>query len=167
MAWEKGIKYHVLGFGLMTLYPCIAFFCGDDPCQHRISGLQEGNSRHGCVYCLYPTLTGAVYDPTIHLDRNASELKRLCSIAEEVFSIDNDINIRNLSVAHKEAINLLQLQNVHAHSNPFHFAPMGANNNIYKGNPPDLLHMFCAGLMKGMVQWILTIILELHGKGKL
>ena len=40
-AWELGVKYHLLGYGLLTFYPCIAFFCGDDPCQHRISGLRK------------------------------------------------------------------------------------------------------------------------------
>ena len=84
VAWVQGIRFHVLGYGLLTFYPCIAFFCGDDPCQHRISGMQEGNTRHGCVYCLYPTLTGVVYDSKVHLPRDAAELKRFCSNVQSV-----------------------------------------------------------------------------------
>jgi len=52
----------------------------------------------------------------------------------------------------------LKKQNVHPHMNPFHYAPMGSNNDIYLANSPDTLHLFCAGLMKALVGWTLTII---------
>jgi len=69
------------------------------------------------------------------------------------------------TIAQKNIIKMLQNQNVHPHSNPFHFVAMGHDNHIYKANPPDLLHLFCAGLMKSLTQWILTIILEINAKG--
>lgn len=166
-AWETGIKYHVLGCGLMTFYPCLAFFCGDDPCQHRVSGLQEGNSVYGCVYCLFPTTKGLVYDPAKHHPRDAEEIKLLCSIAEEVTSMEmGNTMATSITVHQKEAITRLKNLNVHCHENPFHYAPMGVNNNIFKANPPDLLHLFCAGLMKSLTQWVLTIILQVNSKSK-
>ena len=35
----KGVKLHVLGQGINTFYPRIAFICGDDPSQSRLSRL--------------------------------------------------------------------------------------------------------------------------------
>ena len=166
-AWENGIKYHVLGYGLMTFYPCIAFFCGDDPCQHRISGLQEGNSAYGCVFCLFPTTKGIVYDPAKHPPRDPDAIRRWCAIAEEVACMEmGDIVATPITKNQKEALLSLQKQNVHCHENPFHYAPMGHNNNIFKANPPDLLHLFCAGLMKSLTQWVLTIIVQVNMKCK-
>ena len=165
-AWKKGIRLHVMGFGSLRFYPCIAFFCGDDPCQHRISGIQESNTRHGCVYCLYPTLTGVIYDPAEHLPRDVTELKRLCAIAEEITCLEGSDALKlPVSDEQQHVLSVLKYQNVHPHANPFHYAEMGADNDIYRANPPDLLHLFCAGLMKGMTQWILTIILEINVKG--
>jgi len=167
-AWNKGVQYFVLGKGLLKFYPCIAFFCGDDPCQHRISGIQESNTKHGCVYCLYPTLKGVVYDPQIHIPRNPNELKVLCSSAEHIY-ISQIAGIGNRimpTIAQKKVLKALRNQNVHPHSNPFHFAAMGHDNHIYKANPPDLLHLCCAGLMKSLTQWVLTILLEINSKGK-
>jgi hypothetical protein len=46
--------------------------------------------------------------------------------------------------------------------NPFNYAPMGSpSNNIYRGTPIDLFHVFCGGLMKAGVSWCLTIIFEI------
>lgn len=167
-AWDNGIQYHVLGSGLHTFYPCVCFFCGDDPCQHRISGLQESNTRYGCVYCLYPTFHGVVYDPNVHLPRDSESLKALCSIAEEISKAEITNSVRlPLTSEQKNAIDTLKNQNVHPHVNPFHYCPLGGyDNNIYKANPPDLLHLFCAGLMKSLTQWTLTIIMQVNSKNK-
>lgn len=139
------------------------FFCGDDPCQHRISGLQEGNTKYGCVYCTYPIASGDVYDPDVHRPRNADDLKRLCAIAEDITAFEmNNATRQPLSREQKRLLKTLKDQNVHPYTNPFHFSPMGYDNDIYKANPPDLLHLFCAGLMKSLTQWTLTIILEVN-----
>jgi len=162
-AWERGIQYHVLGRGLMTFYPCISFFCGDDPCQHRISGLQEGNTSYGCVYCSFPTLKGNVYNPLEHLPRDVESIKRFCAIAEQVTCVEmGQIPRFQTNPVLKAAIRALESQNIHPHENPFHYAPMGYDNHIFKANPPDLLHLFCAGLMKSLTQWVLTIILQVN-----
>ena len=138
VAWDKGIKFHVLGHVDMpaTFYPCISFFCGDDPCQHRISGLQEGNAKHGCVYCMYPTTTGEVYSPDVHRPRDARELSQLCAVAEEIAVVRMSNLLRvPLTLEQKRVLKTLKFRNVHPHSNPFHTAKMGYNNDIYKANP--------------------------------
>jgi len=111
--------------------------------------------------------TGAIYDPAVHIPRDADELKRLCAIAEEISTARMVNTIRMpLTLEQKTILKKLNDQNVHAHTNPFHFSPMGFDNNIYRANPPDLLHLFCAGLMKSLTQWTLTIILALNSKCK-
>jgi len=45
--------------------PCVAFFVGDDPQQHRQAGLQEGNCLHGCTDCTYSYKDG-LYMNVIH-----------------------------------------------------------------------------------------------------
>jgi len=116
VAWEKGIKYHVLGYegSPFTFYPCISFFCGDNPCQHRISGLQEGNAKHGCVYCMYPTTSGAIYSPDVHRPRDAREMSRLCAIAEDITVVRMTSVLRILlTVDQKRVLSTLKFRNVH------------------------------------------------------
>jgi len=105
---------------------------------------------------MHPTLEGSRYDPEKHRPRCVTTLKQKCEIAEQL-----SIKLAdgaNLSRDEKVFIADLEYQNVHAHQNPFHYAPMGHNNDVYKANPPDLLHLFCAGLFKALAGWILTII---------
>lgn len=40
---------------------------------------------------------------------------------------------------------------------PFNTVPMGHNNNMTR-NIPDLLHIFCGGIMKSVLMWVLIII---------
>jgi len=152
-----GVELHVLGVGKMKFYPCIAFFCGDDPSQHRVSGLQEGNPRHGCIYCNYPTLSGEIYDPSKHLPRDP------VYIHGQQIIVDNlNPSVRKQTGIEKAAMKELQKYNIHPFVSPFHDAPMGENGNIYNATPPDLLHLFCAGLMKSCTAWITTIISAVH-----
>ena len=108
-------------------------------------------------------MKGNVYNPVEHLPRDFEATKHYCAIAEEVTSLEME-QVRRLpnNPQQKAAIRALQSQNVHPHENPFHHAPMGHDNHIFKANPPDLLHLFCAGLMKSLTQWILTIILQVN-----
>ena len=51
--------------------------------------------------------------------------------------------------------------------NPFNYAPMGTRfNNIYRGTPIDLFHVFCAGLMKAAVSWTVNIISTIASASK-
>jgi len=105
---------------------------------------------------MFPTLEGVRYNPDEHKPRDVQGMKRLCESAEHISKkLADGINI---SKEENEIILSLRKQNVHAHMNPFHYAPMGSNNDIYLANPPDTLHLFCAGLMKALVGWTLTII---------
>jgi len=117
---------------------------------------------------MFPTTSGAIYSPNVHLPRDAGELSQLCAAAEEITVVSMTSVVRvPLTVVQKRVLKSLKFRNVHPHANPFHFAKMGFNNDIYKANPPDLLHLFCAGLMKSLTQWTLTIIMEINSKCKL
>ena len=152
----RGVKLQVLGQGIKTFYPRIAFVVGDDPAQHRISGLSEGMATHGCTYCNYNTRTGLVYDPQVDTIRDIDTIRRDCSIAKPL--MQRVMQGQKLNKQENIIIKKLQAQNVHPYLNPFFNAPMGFENNIYQGATPDLLHLFCAGLMKSLVQWVMTII---------
>jgi len=117
---------------------------------------------------MFPTSKGMVYDNTKHLPRDVDGIIRMCTIAEAVTSMEmGDAAQVQINKEQKIAIDNLRAQNVHCHQNPFHYAAMGIDNNIFKANPPDLLHLFCAGLMKSLTQWVLTIILQVNCKCKI
>jgi len=117
-AWDKGLQMHVLGHGVLALYPCICFFCGDDPCQHRVSGLQESNTRYGCVYCMFPTQEGVRYNPVDHKPRNVVEIQELCDAAERI-SQELSNGKKTISKEEKKVLGILKKQNVHPHMNLF------------------------------------------------
>ena len=154
--WETGVKLHVLGQGIKTFYPCIAFFVGDDPQQHRQAGIQEGNATHFCTYCIYKHSDG-IYNPNDHLPRNYDEIREDCIQAEQL--VLKKSNNQILSALEKRLIDKLRKQNIHPYSNPTFNAPMGTmNNNIFMATPPDTMHLFCAGLMKSLGKSIITIV---------
>ena len=51
----------------------------------------------------------------------------------------------------------MQKKGYHPIYNPFFNAPFGPNNSIYN-SPPDLMHLFSAGLIKSVLLWTMTII---------
>ena len=154
--WETGIQMHVLGKGIKTFFPCVAFFVGDDPQQHRQAGLECGNCIHGCIYCTYSYKDG-LYNDKIHLPRDANDIIKRCCEAER--SLYEHASGRVLSRSEESNLKYLKAQNIHPFVNPMSFAPMGdSNNNIFRATPPDLLHNFCAGLMKSLVKSIISII---------
>ena len=61
---------HELGRGVFRFYAVVAFHAGDDPALKRTKGMKEGKCRFGCAFCLYPTLKGVMYDPSMHLLRD-------------------------------------------------------------------------------------------------
>jgi len=154
--WENGIQMHVLGEGIKTFYPCVAFFVGDDPQQHRQAGLETGNCIHGCTYCTYSYKDG-IYNEEIHRPRDNNDIIKRCCEAER--SLCEQGNGQAITKSEENNIKYLKAQNIHPFVNPFFFAPMGdPSNNIFRATPPDLLHNFCAGLMKSLVKSIISII---------
>ena len=152
----RGVKLNVLGQGIKIFYPRIAFICGDDPSQHRMSGLSEGMAKYGCTHCIYKTSSGLVYDPVIDIPRDVGTISRKCAVTEPFMEIL--INGGKLGKDDKMKIKELSAYNIHPYINPFFSAPMGCQWDIYKAVPPDILHLFCAGLMKALASWVLIII---------
>jgi len=57
----------------------------------------------------------------------------------------------------KKCLNNVQKKGYHPIYNPFFDADFGPNNSIYN-SPPDLLHCFCAGMIKSVLLRTLYII---------
>jgi hypothetical protein len=81
---DRGVNLHVLGQGIKTFYPRIAFICGDDPSQHRISGLSEGMASYSCTFCNHKSLSGLVYDPLRYTPRDILTITQQCAEAEQI-----------------------------------------------------------------------------------
>ena len=154
--WDCGIELHVLGHNTKLFYPCVAFFVGDDPQQHRQAGIQEGNCTHSCIYCTYRNHDG-VYNPAIHIPRDYDEIKVDCLESEKI-SLKKIRNPSMLTRNEKDFLKKMARNNIHPYVNPLFYAPMGINNNIFIATPPDTLHLFCAGLMKSLVKSIITVV---------
>ena len=150
----------MLGQGIKTFYPRVAFIVGDDPSQHRICGLSEGMARHGCTFCNCNTLHGLVYDPIRDIPRDITLIREECVKAERITNKFMSMKKNGFKISPEDKLLMKKLKhkNIHPYINPFHAAPMGFNNNIFKGAPPDLLHVYCAGLMKSLVNWVMTIV---------
>jgi hypothetical protein len=90
------------------------------------------------------------------------QLENLESATTRDNRLKKNANIPKLSncIFHREdkvVMDELQSLSVVPILNAFFDVPMGADNHIYK-TPPDVFHVFCAGLMKSTSSWILTII---------
>jgi len=68
-------------------------------------------------------------------------------------------NLRDQSRGNDEKKYLISVQKKGYHPiyNPFFNADFGPNNSIYNSQP-DLLHCFCAGMIKFVLLWTLYII---------
>ena len=93
--------------------------------------------------CIYSPKEGRLYDPAVDLPRDAAAIARLCTTAE--IAKDN------------ASAKKLMAMSIHPWISPLQDVPMGYDNNIFK-TPPDLFHVFSAGLLKHAVIWVLTIV---------
>jgi hypothetical protein len=92
----------------------------------------------------------------------------LCALAENICERKNTFELNlletkntkdkfKLTTEDKAILDELADQSIEPMVNAFHSVPMGVDNSIYN-IPPDLFHVFCAGLIKHSVLWIMTII---------
>ena len=108
----------------------------------------EGNSRFACVNCEYPLRGGVFYNPQIHLKRDGHTIAERC----------RSLNSGRLSDKEEKATRKsLDDKCIMPFVNAFHHSFMGCNNHCFN-NPQDLFHLFCAGIAKSLVLWILTIV---------
>ena len=147
-ASSRGAEMYVLGKGLITVYTFHPFSIGDDPAIHRQFGLYEGNSRFACVTCEYPLRAGVFYNPDLHPRRDGNAIAEQC----------RNVNSGQLSDKEEKYVRkLLDNRCIMPFVNAFHHAFMGYNNHCFN-NPQDLFHLFCAGIAKSLVLWILSVV---------
>ena len=157
-AATNGMTMKVLGVdGTNTFYPRIAFHVGDDPAQHDVSSIKCGSMvRHPCIMCNYDLRQSEPYVFNMNNFRNLNvELVNEIQMAELIYL--KDLKGIPKGVGEKDFLENLENKGYHPISNPFFNAPFGPNNSIYN-SPPDLMHLYSAGLIKSVLLWTLTII---------
>jgi len=153
--WLNGVNMHVLGQGVKCFYPCVAYFAGDLPQQHEVVGVRE-KGRYGCTYCMYDTFACAKYNAHSHISRHYDNIYNDIKRAEV---IANKVSKKMLIMKHEERIlNDINLKCIHPILSPFHACPFGYNTHLFNFTGPDLLHVFCGGLMKSMAKFVLSIV---------
>ena len=68
-----------------------------------------------------------------------------------------DVDRYKYTADESRLLKFLKDQSVEPLANVFHSVPMGVDNSVYS-IAPDIFHIFCAGLMKHLCLWIMTII---------
>jgi hypothetical protein len=134
---DSGLKIYFKG-AIVNIFIRIPFIIGDDPAQHQMTGVFEGNCFHSCIQCLMPTREGITLEnfQTLYPARNYQQIKNSCvtaekEIAQRRYGIKNETN--------EAAITQLKAISLHPIRNAFHYLPMGHRNNLYF-TPADLLH---------------------------
>lgn len=150
--YSEGIELRIIGDpSTYIFYPCVAFSVGDEPGQKEMLGCYNAPQVNmPCTKCTYSPKTGVLYDPSLHPLRNAAESKKLCSDAVKLLATGK------IPKTH-ETFKALQNLSLHAYNNVLHDVPMGINNHLFNA-PPDLLHTYCAGMMKSIMIWTMTIL---------
>ena len=106
----------------------VAFYApmhvGDEPAQRRHCGLMEGGAKHFCTLCTYAHEDKS-YDPNKHEMRDYQAIYSLWNQYDSLSSKKNKDAItmfnefKSMSVSHMKS--------------PFADAPLGVNNNVFKG----------------------------------
>jgi hypothetical protein len=154
----SGIKLRVLGHDELsyTFHPYVSFAIGDEPAQQRMCGIYEGNGAMGCINCEFSLNNNRLYDRARDPPRNHITVADACRIVESCQSTGDEESKHYA----KESIEFLQSVSIHPLVNVLHTMPMGVNNHIFN-TPLDTLHVFAAGLIKSLVLWTLTVVVQL------
>ena len=97
-----------------------------------------------------------IYNPTIHREKNISELHALTISAEPVLK-RKIWNLRRPTAPERAILDSCHDKCIYPVINPFFSMTFGYRNSM-SNCIPDLLHVFAAGVIKNLVTWILTII---------
>jgi hypothetical protein len=78
----SGVNVYILGKGIRTVFPVLAYCVGDDPALHRYCGVYEGNALHSCLYCKYSCKKDGLFvDDGQGIIRDPAEIRDLCATA--------------------------------------------------------------------------------------
>ena len=160
---HTGVKMYILGRGLCTIFPRLAFFVGDDPAIHRYCGVYEGNANHSCIHCKYSVKNDGLFDPDKQEPRDPSITNPLCELA--ISGSRKKANGCPILLVEKEAMEVLKSQGLHYLPNATVGVPMGFTlpnipNNVHN-SPCDILHTFGCGICKTTCLWTLSIVMQI------
>jgi hypothetical protein len=179
----NGVRLRILGHGIHTMFPVLAFGVGDEPAQHVFCSVKQGNTHRPCIQCTFAPAMNLQYTRHRFPDRNFEDIKEKCALAEELLQVEQENNTQRcydfieerskggrrgknaaqpklLKIKRSErdpVFDFLERNSIEPFVNALHDMPMGENNHMYK-TPNDLFHVMCAGLMKSAALWTLTII---------
>lgn len=158
---KNGVYLQVLGEPdhVLLVFPYLIAHVGDEPGQKRMVGMFEGNAKFFCTHCEYKMIDG-IYNPTIHLKRDATNLATICKVAQiakEKYLRRGLEGFVTVTSREDDAFESLLKKGIHPWTNPLHKAPMGYDNSIFM-TPYDILHTLCAGVMKNVMLFTCTII---------
>ena len=160
---HTGVRMHVLGQGIRTVIIHLAFFVGDDPAIHRYCGLYEGNALRTCVRCLYSLRRNGLFIPDDVDLRSHTEMVALTTQGE-VAQLRKEQALR-LSAEQKITMDRLKELGVHPLPQCCDNVPMGLNtpetSNTVLNTPPDTLHTWCCGIMRNVLLWTVSIIMNM------
>jgi hypothetical protein len=172
--YEDGVKLLLLGDKVYQFIPVVPFMVGDDPAQHLVSGVMNRSANRSCINCMFRQKDHRKYDKRVYPDRDAADITAKCAEAEaildrkrkwELQELDSVKSVKKerkslkfpLRESEKAILESLGDLSIVPMINAFHSVYMGASTSIYD-SPPDPFHVFCAGLMKSAVLWIMIII---------
>jgi hypothetical protein len=185
--YNNGVLIKLLGDRIYHFMPVVPFTVGDEPAQHLLSGVMQGNANRSCVNCTYRRKDNLPYSIQNYPPRNADLILTMCAEAEKInkrkyLHLDlpeeadkmqasyerarnNKITRIDKTTVKKHAYSAVELStikylsenSIEPMSNAFHGVYMGYRTSIYD-TPGDLFHVFCAGLQKSATSWIMTIV---------
>jgi hypothetical protein len=158
---ERGLPMYILGKGLCTVFPVLAYCVGDDPALHRYCGVYEGNALHSCIYCKYSVKDDGIYDPNLQRPRQPDVIAETIILARSG-ELKKAARQRLLQIE-INAMEDMKGQGLHNIPNatlgvPMGFLSPGVRNHVYR-SPCDILHTFECGICKNVSLWIISLVL--------
>ena len=159
----NGYNMRILGKrGIFRVHPVVPYVIADYMDQTYLRHFYSNMSHSGCVVCTYPTRQpDVVYDKQIHVKKDMAMLNDLAIRGQNAYTKKRQGS--QLSAVENRDLILCQEACVHPLPSPFLDSEfkMGSNNSM-ANYIPDLLHVFCGGIMKSCVQWIISIVMSFN-----
>jgi len=107
---------------------------------------------------MYNFRDGGQYKPVEHNLRDLEVVQNIIEL-EEIF--ENKLKGVKCSKEENQQIKALEEKEYHLINNPFFNTAFGVDNHIYN-TPVDLMHSFLCGIIKSILRWTVTIVIEMR-----
>ena len=159
----SGVRMYILGHDEPRLvFPRLAYCVGDDPALHVFCGVKTGD--RSCLHCEYNPKTDGLFNLERRTLRDADHMKTLYNLVES--GMGKKYRGEPLLDVEREAIVKIFKLGLHYESNAtFEGVPMGGfsaneRNHVYR-SPCDLLHTWECGVIKNLVLWTVSIVINI------